>query len=152
MSGGGDIVAGGAFYINVRIRDLQKQLGDIAKYDAATQDKLRAAVQTSTKNTMLGAKRRVRSITGNLIKKIGMTYDPKTNSGSVYAKAHYSHFVEFGHKGAHEVPKNKKALAIDGEPRSKADVPNVAPHPFLTPAWQDEKPNFLKSVKDAIEK
>ncbi|MEN6567197.1 MAG: HK97 gp10 family phage protein [Veillonellales bacterium] len=143
-----------SFEVNIRgIQELKKVLGDFKKYDESTQEKLRTAVRTSTKNIMDGARRRVRIVTGNLIKDIYMTYDEQRNIGVVHANAPHAHLVELGHKGGLEIPVKKKALhggKIVGY-ASKVVIPTVAPHPFLRPAFEDEKPNLIKNVKGAVE-
>ena len=55
-----------AFKVNLGIKDLQQQLGNIKQYDAQTQAKMRGAVQESTSNIYAGAKRRVRVRSGGL--------------------------------------------------------------------------------------
>lgn len=47
------------FVINLGINDLNRTLAQFRSYDEQTQEKLRACVQKSTSNIMLGAKRRV---------------------------------------------------------------------------------------------
>lgn len=146
---------GRAFKVNIGgIKELKEVLKKINQYDTQTQDKLRTAVRTSTQNIMTGAKRRVRVLTGNMIKSISMTYDAKKNIGIVHAKAPHAHLVELGHKGGIETHTKHKALhggRLVGF-ANKVDIPNVAPHPFLRPAFEDERPNLIKSVKEAVEK
>jgi HK97 gp10 family phage protein len=137
--------------INWGIKELERQLANIDKYDHDTQKKMREAVRTSTTNIMIGAKRRVPVRSGNLIKGITMTYDAVKNTGIVKVKSPHAHLVEFGHKGGPEVPDRKKALH-GGELAgyaSKVIIPDVPEHPYLRPAFQDEKPHLIKSVGDA---
>lgn len=140
------------FRVNWGIKDLERQLGKINQYDAATQDKLRSAVRTSTENIMVGAKRRAPVRSGKLVKGIKMTYNSTKNEGIVHAKSPHAHLVEFGHKGGVEFHNKKKALhggRLTGF-ANKVNIPAVSARPFLRPAFEDEKPNLIKNVKDAV--
>lgn len=140
------------FRVNWGIKDLEIALGKIKQYDLETQNNIKKAVQNSTKNIMLGAKRRVRVKTGRLLQHITMTYDENRNIGKVIAKSPHAHLIEFGARGAVETPKNKKALKVRGGFIEKANIPVRKAYPFLRPAFEDEKPNLTKAIEDAIQK
>ena len=120
------------FYVNMKIPELSNVLKDFAKYDEASQNKLRSAVRGTTKNIMTGTIRRAGSIvkvrTGNLMKGIGMDYNNTTNIGQVKAKSPHAHLIEFGHKGRTAAPA----------------------YPILRPSFEQEKPNFIKDVTNAV--
>lgn len=143
-----------AFKVNLGIKDLQQQLGKIKQYDAQTQAKMRGAVQESTANIYAGAKRRVRVRSGGLQKNITMEYNDATNTGKVRAKSPHAHLVEFGARAAVERPKSKKALRIDANGiRRFADsvtIPARKAKPFMTPAFEQEKPNLMRNVQEAV--
>lgn len=141
-----------SFKVNLGINDLKMQLAQIDRYDQATQDKLRSAVRTATGHIFVGAKRRVPVRSGNLTKKITMNYDPIRNVGIVSVKSPVAHLVEYGAKGAVETHKRKKALhggRLVGF-ADKVRIPVRKEHPFLRPAFEDEKPSLMRSVEDAI--
>ncbi len=143
-----------AFVVNLGINDLQRVLGAFRTYDVQTRERLRATVQTSTANIMLGAKRRVRVRSGKLVKSITMFYDGVRNIGTVRAKSPHAHLVEYGAKATKELPSRKKALhsgALTGTGfAASANIPARAEHPFMRPAFEDEKPNLVRSVEAAI--
>lgn len=142
------------FTVNLGINDLQRSLGAFKTYDAQTQVKLRSAVQTSTSNIMLGAKRRARVKSGGLVKGISMSYDGIRNIGIVRAKSSHAHLVEYGARAAKERPKNKRALhssALTGSGfAAAANIPARREFPFMRPAFEDEKPNLIRSAEAAI--
>lgn len=138
------------FTVNLGIKDLERKLADLRTYDAQTQAKLCSAVETSTTNIMLGAKRRVPVKSGDLVKSISMTYDSARNIGIIKAKSPYAHLVEYGAKAVHETPDTKKALKIGDRFAASANIPVRKEHPFMRPAYENEKPNLINSVETAI--
>lgn len=138
------------FTVNLGIKDLESKLADISTYGTQTQAKLHAAVQTSTANIMLSAKRRVPVKSGELVKNITMTYDGAKNIGIVKAKSPHAHLVEYGAKAVHETPATKKALKIGDRFAASANIPARKEHPFMRPAFQDEKGNLITNVEAAI--
>lgn len=143
-----------AFVVNLGINDLQRSLGAFKTYDAKTQDKLRSTVQTSTANIMLGAKRRVRVKSGDLIQHITMTYDGARNIGTARAKSPHAHLVEYGARAVVEHPEQKKALhsaALTGTGfAASVHIPARPAYPYMRPAFEDEKPNLVRSTEAAI--
>lgn len=139
-----------AFVVNLGINDLQRTLGAFRTYDAQTQERLRSTVQSSTSAIMLGAKRRARVKTGGLVRNITMTYDGVRNTGTVRAKSPHAHLVEYGARAALVRPVKKKALAIGDNVIASAKVPARAAHPYMRPAFEDEKPNLLQATKAAV--
>lgn len=143
---------GTAFKVNLGINDLKMQLAQIDQYDQATQEKLRSAVRTATDHIFVGAKRRVPVRSGNLTKKISMSYDSTKNVGIVRVKSPVAHLVEYGAKSVIETHKRKKALhggRLVGF-ANKVHIPIRKEHPFLRPAFEDERPILMRSVEDAI--
>lgn len=139
-----------AFVVNLGINDLQRTLGAFKTYDAQTQERLRSTVQSSTSAIMLGAKRRARVKTGGLVRNITMTYDGAQNTGTVRAKSPHAHLVEYGARAALVRPVKKKALAIGENVVASAKVPARAAHPYMRPAFEDEKPNLLRATQAAV--
>lgn len=142
------------FVINLGINDLNRTLAQFRSYDEQTQEKLRACVQKSTSNIMLGAKRRVHVKSGNLVKGIAMTYNASKNTGEVRAKSSHAHLVEFGARAVHEVPDKAKALKVPGGNgfAASANIPARAAKPFLRPAFEAEKANLIQSMTEAVKK
>ncbi|MDR3565580.1 MAG: HK97 gp10 family phage protein [Negativicutes bacterium] len=139
-----------AFTINLGIGDLQRSLGAFQTYDAQTQARLQSTVQSSTSAIMLGAKRRARVRSGQLVKNITMSYDGVKNVGIVRAKSPHAHLVEYGARAATERPKNKKALTVGDGFAASANIPARQAYPFMRPAFEDEKPNLVRGTETAV--
>ncbi len=139
-----------AFVVNLGINDLQRTLGAFKTYDAQTQERLRSTVQSSTSAIMLGAKRRARVKSGGLVRNITMTYDGAQNTGTVRAKSPHAHLVEYGARAALVRPVKKKALAIGENLVASAKVPARTAHPYMRPAFEDEKPDLLRATQAAV--
>ena len=138
------------FTVNLGIKDLERKLAEINNYGTQAQAKIHSAVQTSTTNIMLGAKRRVPVKSGELVKNITMKYDGAKNIGVVKAKSPHAHLIEYGVKAVHETPSTKKALKIGDRFAASANIPARKEHPFMRPAFEDEKPNLIKNIEAAI--
>ncbi|MDT8900069.1 HK97 gp10 family phage protein [Anaeroselena agilis] len=143
-----------SFTVNLGINDLQRTLGAFKSYDAKTQERLRATVQSSTSAIMLGAKRRARVRSGGLVKNISMTYDGTRNIGTVRAKSPHAHLMEYGARAAKVRPDRKKALhssALTGSGfAASANIPARKAYPFMRPAFEDEKPNLVRSAAAVV--
>ena len=142
------------FHVSLGIKEMRRQLAKIKQYDAQTQAKMRGAVQASTSNIYAGAKRRVRVRSGGLQKNITMEYNDATNTGKVRAKSPHAHLVEFGARAAMDRPKSKKALRIDANGIRRfadgAKIPARKAKPFMKPSFEQEKPNLMRSVQEAV--
>lgn len=138
--------------VNWGIKDLEKQLANINKYDAATQEKLKTAVRTSTHNIAINIKKTMPVRSGKTIKKVQEIYNGAKNEGIDKIKSPTAHLLEFGAKGAVEVPVKKKALhggRLAGY-AAKVNIPQRKANPVMKKAFETEKPNLIKAVEDAI--
>lgn len=146
------------FYINVSAPELETEIKKVGAYDGKTRLKIEEAFRESLKNIKNGAQRRVPKRTGELRKSITYGFRRKDMSGYVAARKPYAHLVEFGAKGASAKPKNKKALTVPWAGTgtgginlsASADIPARRERPYMRPAYEDEKPELLKSIKEAV--
>jgi hypothetical protein len=139
-----------SFKINVNIPEIRDALASIEKYDTVSRARIGGCIQMSAINIASGAARRVSNKDGELQGSIKSKFDLQKLTGTITAKKFYAPFVEFGHQGVYEVPKGKKALLIGGHFYSHATPPKVEAHPFLRPAYEDEKPNLVASIAKVI--
>jgi hypothetical protein len=116
------------FYINLSTPELKSELNKIKTYSESTQQKIRGVVKTSTSKVLAGTIRRAPIRKGDLIKKITMAFNDAKCEGEVIIKSSKAHLVEFGHKGPHPAPE----------------------HPFVRPSIQEEKPNLIRNVGEAV--
>lgn len=121
------------FYVNFKVTELNDVLKDMGKYDAKTAMKIEAAVSTSTKAIGKGARQRVAVDSGDLRKSIRTSFNTQKVTGTISAKQYYAHFVEFGAKA---VPSR--------------NIPKRSERPYMRPAFEQEKPNLIKAVTEAV--
>ena len=141
-----------SFRVSMKVPELAAALKQIGAYDGKTAQKIEDAVSTATKNIAKGAKQRVPVLSGALKKSISSRFDKKTITGYVSAKEPYAHLVEFGHKGATVEPVDKEALTVNGAVVESAKVPNVGAKPYLRPAFEQEKPELIRNITQAVKK
>jgi HK97 gp10 family phage protein len=116
------------FQVNFKVPELKDALSKLSAYDSKTAAKIEDAVSTSTKAIARGARKRVPIRTGDLKKSVTSRFDKNRVVGTVAAREPYAHLVEFGHKGP----------APAGE------------HPYMRPAFEDERPNLVRNIAQAV--
>lgn len=140
--------------IDVDLAGLNKAIQKIKSWETEKAQQVKDAVNESALNVQKGAKRRVRVVTGRL--RASITIEP-FNGGfgmSVGTNVKYAKPVEFGSR-AHVVrAKRKKALFWPGasHPVKQVNIPAQPARPFLFPAWEEEKPELVKALKEALRK
>ncbi|HPT88466.1 MAG TPA: HK97 gp10 family phage protein [Bacillota bacterium] len=151
---------GYGFRVNFSVPELSETLQQINKYNSQTAYKIEQQVSKSTKAIGRGAKQRVPVLSGDLKKSISTRFDAKTITGYIAARQPYAHLVEFGAKATVTKPtRQRKALKIPWQGgfgvggmyyAAKADIPQRRERPFMRPAFEDEKPNLIKGIKEAV--
>jgi HK97 gp10 family phage protein len=139
--------------INVSVPDLDKALKDISIYDAKARLRIEAVVAQSTKNITKGAKQRASKKSGGLRRRIKGSFYKKDVVGYIRSYAPHSHLVEFGAAATTTVLERKKALTMpyaDHPFATKAKIPKRRERPFLRPAYEDEKNDLIKNIKQAV--
>ena len=149
------------FRINMSVPELGAAINSISAYDGKAALGIENAVQSSTKAIGAGMRRRVSVKTGTLKKRIRTRFSRgKFGRGLIQGEAAavtpYAHLVEFGAKAVTVRPKKAKALAIDafGYRRyaTQAVIPARRAKPFARPAFEDEKPNLVRAIAEAVKK
>lgn len=148
-------MAGRGFYVNFKVPEIEQVLRNMSKYDAKTALKVEGVVHDSTKAIKNGAVRRIHNESGYLKKHTNYSFNKKTITGAIRAKAPHAHLVEFGAKAVVEKPKKKKALTVDQfgnrNYAKKVNIPIRKEHPFMRPSYEDEKPNMIRGLKEAVQ-
>lgn len=144
-----------SFLINIDKHEIDKAIGQISQYDQRQQQQIGDTIEKSTSNIKMGVLRRMPIRTGTMAKTLTSTFNRYSLSGTVVIKSPVAHLIEFGAKGATEVPKHEKALhgpGITGTGfASKVVIPAREAHPMMRPAYEDEKPNLMSNIKGAVE-
>ena len=116
------------FRVDFKVPELGEALKQIGAYDGKARLRIENAVKTSTRAISRGARQRVPVLTGTLKKSIGARFDAKNCVGTIAAKSPPAHLVEFGHGGSGPAPE----------------------HPFMRPAFENEKPELIRAIKEAV--
>lgn len=155
-------MAGRGFYVNFKVPELKQALTDIQKYDTKTAMRIEAAVSSSTKAIGKGARSRVPVKTGDLKKSIRTSFNTQKVEGTISAKQHYAHIVEFGGKAT--TIKSKKPMKFIGDAEMFAgtggqfgitfarqvSIPKRRERPYMRPAFEAEKGNLIKNITEAV--
>ena len=140
-----------AFVVSTKIPNVQDAIGRIGAFSGRARLRVEKAVNDSTLNIKQGAIERVRVRKGNLRKSIKSKFRASGPSGLVYSNRPTAHLIELGVKPHKISVKGKKALIINGDfVRKGVSHPGFAAKPFLRPAYENEKPRFIRNVEEAV--
>lgn len=157
-----------SFRVNMSCPELGKAIDQISAYDGKTALRVENAIQSGAKNIASGAKRRVPVKSGGLKKSIVSRfgrnkYGRGVIEAEVAARKPHAHLVEFGARATVVKPKTKKALRIIDKGMfegtggqfgasfaERATIPRRAAHPYMRPAFENEKPALIRAVQEAV--
>ena len=138
--------------IKIDSSDLNKFSVEVGKLSDEIKDDVRKVVKNSAFNIERTAKSSVSVKTGHLKRSIS------TKIGDMEATIHtsnlkYAPAVEFGTRAHIIKAKNKKALYWKGasHPVKQVKHPGSKAKPYLIPAFEKEKDQFLERLKEVIE-
>ena len=136
-------------------KELREAIGSISAYDGKARLRIEDAVETTVKEMSRTAKALVPVKTGTLKKSVFWSFQRKTVVGYFGAKAPYAHLIELGAKASIEKPKEKKALMIAAagnlQYAASAKIPSRGAHPFIRPAYEQGRPEFIRRLKEAVQ-
>jgi HK97 gp10 family phage protein len=136
-----------AMRVDVELAGLKKAISGISAFNIAKSQAVKDAVNTAALNVQKGAKKRCAVDTGRLRSSIAIEPFNGGLSMKVGTKVNYAPFVEFGTgqrggKSGVEPPDGYEYGKRKGMPAQ----------PFLFPAWDEERPEFIKALKDVLSK
>lgn len=137
-------------------KELREAIGAISMYDGAARLRIENAVETAVKDMSRTAKQLVPVKTGALRKSIFWSFHRKDVVGYFGAKAKHAHLIELGiKKTVVERPRNKRALMISLSSGVRyaalARIPPRGAHPFIRPAYEQRRPEFVRRLKEAVQ-
>lgn len=142
------------FYVNFSVPGLDQELSKLKTYDGKSTLGVENAIAGSTKNIAKGTRQRMQVRTGRTKKSVKDKFDKRKMTGIVRVRSPVAHLLEFGAGAAIARPTKKKAMTIDefGLRRyaTEAHIPKREAHPSIGPAFESEKGNLLKNVREAI--
>lgn len=116
------------FRVRFDCPELRNVLANMDRYNTRQAVKIENAVQSSTKAIKKGILRRIHDSTGYLRQHTVSSFNKNTVTGVIKEKAPHAHLVEFGHGGPAPAPE----------------------HPTMRPAYEDEKPNLIRNLAEAV--
>ena len=142
--------------IRIDTNELDKFAVEITKLDDKTKDNVQKVLNNTGFNIEAQAKinldRNKSVVTGHLIR--GITTDIKGLEATIHtSNIKYAPMVEYGTKAHVIKAKNKKALYWKGasHPVKSVRHPGSKAKPYLIPAFESEKDNLIKNLKEVIE-
>lgn len=147
---------GGASSIKLEIipanKELQDALNSISAYDGKARLRIEAAVEKTVKEMSRLAREKVPVKSGGLKKSIFSSFQKRGCTGYFGAKAPHAHLIELGTDSYRVKPKNKKWLKFnDGHTYTKwSNIPSRRGRPFIRPAYEQERPAFIRRLAEAV--
>lgn len=149
--------------VDINLKGVNDAINKISKFEHTKRQKVKDTIHESALNIQKGAKRRVRVDTGRLRASIAIQTLNEGLTLQVGTKVKYAPFIEFGTGKFVSIPPGVNVPEKGRQtpwlyPESKGGTPTgkmilthgSQPHPFLFPAWDEEKPNFIKAMKEAL--
>ena len=141
--------------IKINTNEIDKFAVELIELSEKSRDNVQKAIKKSAFNIEANAKKNLAAnksvVTGHLRRSIA------TKMGDLEATIHtsnvkYAVIVEKGSKPHVIRPKNKKALYWKGakRPVKLVNHPGSKAKPYLEPAFESEKDNFIENLKEAI--
>ena len=141
--------------IKINADELNKFSVEVIKLSNEVEEDVKKVVKNSAfniqKNAMSNLTKNKSVATGHLRR--GISTDIKGLGATIHtSNIKYARGVEEGTKSHIIRPKNKKALYWKGakHPVKKVNHPGSKAKPFLTPAFNQEKDQFLEKLKEVI--
>ena len=142
--------------IKIDTSDFNRFSVEVTNLSSKSEDKVKDVLKNSAFKIESKAKKNINSNksvkTGHLIRSVST--DVKGLEATIHtSNLKYAPMVEFGTKAHIIRPKSKKALYWKGASRPVKQVshPGSKAKPYLIPAFEDEKDNFINDLKEAIE-
>lgn len=133
--------------MSIRVTGIKNALSALEDYKDTKTEQLEKATQKATINVQRGAKQNVPVDTGRLRSSIHRT----TNrlNGTVHTNVEYAPYIEFGTGSEVDVPEGLEDYALQFKGDGKRQV-NMPAQPYLFPAWEKERPKYIKEVKKIL--
>lgn len=156
--------------ISIEVEGLDEALRRLKVYDTASTEKISNAIKQGGQNIGKEARSRVPRKTGKLRKSIRTRFDSVAITSTIRTNVPYAHLVEFGAAAATVRPRSrprkggqpKQALKIDSRgfrrfvhksnnpAKGVVHIPARPARPYMTPAFQSEKPKIESNIKKVL--
>lgn len=133
--------------MSIRVTGIKEAVSALEDYKKTKTEELEDAVDEATINVERGAKKKAPVDTGRLRSSIHRTANGL--SGVVFTNVEYAPYMEFGTGSEVDIPSGLEEYAKQFKGEGKRQV-NIPASPFLFPAWEDERPEFIKRIKKIL--
>jgi len=133
--------------INLAVSGIEQAFRNIEKYKSSVTDRLEKDVNIALINVQTDAKRNAPVDTGRLRSSIHLTQAGL--EGTVHTNVSYAPFMEFGTGSKVDIPEGQEQYAAQFKGEGGRTV-SMSPKPFLFPAWEKERPEFIKRVRKTL--
>jgi HK97 gp10 family phage protein len=133
--------------MSIRVSGIKQAVKALEDYKDTKTERLEKTTSEATVNVDREAKKNAPVDTGRLRASIHRT--AQGLEGTVYTNVEYAPYVEFGTGSKVDVPEGLEDYAKQFKGEGKRQV-NLPAQPFLYPAWEQERPKYIKRVKKIL--
>jgi HK97 gp10 family phage protein len=133
-------------------------LGQLNTLDLSAQTEARKTIRKSAQRLRRGMRKRAPRDTGELHRNIRVKYFDaglRALVGPMYRNGRYyplAHLIELGTQPHTIEPETKKALKLSDGFATSVEHRGIAAQPFINPAWEEERPRYVREMKGALNK
>ena len=135
----------------MKITGLQETLKALEKFEADGVEAIKANIEASGYLMQNDAMQRVPVDLGQLKNSIRLEFKDNGLTVVMVATAPYAAYQEFGTGGRVSIPKGMEELARQFKGRGLRNI-NLAPQPFMFPAWDKERKQFVIRLQKELDR
>lgn len=134
--------------------DLKSLIDNLEEVEEDTRAGFREVVKDTADNIVKDAQKKAKKKTGALSRSIKANYKRQGLDAEIKADVEYASYVEYGTRAHIIRPKGKKALVFNNGNKlcfsKKVRHPGTKASPFLTPAFDENIPRFIKDLEEVL--
>lgn len=134
----------------MKITGLNETLKALKKFEADGVEAVKANIEVASYNMQHEAMQRVPVDLGQLKNSIRIEFTDNGLTTTLIATAAHAAFQEWGTGGLVSIPKGMEELARQFKGKGLRRI-NLAPQPFMHPAWDKERKAFPERLKKELE-
>ncbi|MDQ1003967.1 HK97 gp10 family phage protein [Neobacillus niacini] len=137
--------------VNVRLQGLEKAIRNIQDYEVEKKEDVKNIIKDTALQIQANAKQRSPVLSGALKRSISVDISPDELSAKIFTEIEYAASVEFG-SAPHKIEVKDASILSDGNSFFGKEVnhPGSPAQPFLFPAWEEEKNQYIDELERAL--
>lgn len=137
--------------VNVRLRGLERAIRNIQDYETNKIEEVKTIVKDTALKIQANAKQRTPVDTGDLKRSISVDISQDELSAKIFTEVEYAPHVEFG-TAPHLIKTQDATTLSDGNNTYGKEVehPGQVAQPFLFPAFEEEKNEYIDNLERAL--